>query len=94
MASHTAAPGQYPEQLVIMVTSETKARIVSDAKRHRLSKSEVARTYLDAGIAEADRLASADYEVRLSSAPAGSSRFNGARMTANVNTKGITLITE
>lgn len=60
MASPTAAPGQYPEQLVIMVTSETKARIVSDAKRHRLSKSEVARTYLDAGIAEADSLAAAE----------------------------------
>lgn len=57
MASPTAAPGQYPEQLVIMVTSETKARITADAKRHKLSKSEVARTYLDAGIQVADEAA-------------------------------------
>lgn len=75
MASPTAAPGQYPEQLVIMVTSETKARIVADAKRHQLSKSEVARTYLDAGIevaderaAELDAEASADAAAKLASA--------------------------
>lgn len=57
MASATAAPGKYPEQLVIMVTSETKARIETEAKQHWLSKSEVARTYLDAGMAHADELA-------------------------------------
>lgn len=33
----------------------------------------------------------ASYEVRLSSAAPGSSRYNGARLTANVNTKTITL---
>lgn len=62
MASPTAAPGQYPEQLVIMVTKETKARIVDDATRHHLSKSEVARTYLEGGIEHADALA-AESEV-------------------------------
>lgn len=60
MASPTAAPGQYPEQLVIMVTSETKQRINDDAERHRLSKSEVARTFLEAGIERADELARGD----------------------------------
>lgn len=58
MASATAAPGKYPEQLVIMVDTETKNRIETDAEAHRLSKSEVARTYLAAGIERADELAS------------------------------------
>lgn len=74
MASPTAAPGQYPEQLVIMVTKETKARIVADATRHSLSKSEVARTYLEAGISHADEVAaeaSRDREVEQAAELAG-----------------------
>lgn len=74
MASETAAPGKYPEQLVIMVTKETKARIVADAKRHTLSKSEVARTYLEAGISHADEVAaeaSRELEVEQAAALAG-----------------------
>lgn len=70
MASPTAAPGQYPEQLVIMVTSETKARINADAARHHLSKSEVARTYLEAGIQVADEAAAELDAVRLTDAAA------------------------
>lgn len=71
MASETAAPGKYPEQLVIMVTKETKARIVADAKRHTLSKSEVARTYLEAGISHADEVAAeASREVEVDEAVA------------------------
>lgn len=68
MASPTAAPGKYPEQLVIMVTAETKARIEADATKHYLSKSEVARTYLDAGIERADELAGVD---EVGTAPVG-----------------------
>lgn len=68
MASATAAPGKYPEQLVIMVTTETKARIEADAKAHWLSKSEVARTYLEAGIERADELAGVNDDAQADAA--------------------------
>lgn len=74
MASPTAAPGQFPEQLVIMVKRETRDRIVADAERHKLSKSEVARTYLEAGISHADEVAAEsahDVEVEQAAALAG-----------------------
>ena len=54
MASPTAAPAKYTEQLVIMVTPEVKRRVVEDATNHELSKSEVARTYIELGIETAD----------------------------------------
>lgn len=57
MASPTAAPGQYPKQLVIMVDEDTHKRISEEAATHWLSKSEVARTYLTAGMQHADELA-------------------------------------
>ena len=50
MASKTAAPGLYPRQVVIMVTNEVGDYIDDTAERHQVSKSEVARTLIDAGI--------------------------------------------
>jgi hypothetical protein len=50
-------PKKYPHQLIVMVDEATWQRIESDAERGRLSKSEVGRTYLEAGIAYADELA-------------------------------------
>lgn len=50
MASQTAAPGQYPRQLVIMVTEKVGEYVDATAAKHRVSKSEVARTLIDAGI--------------------------------------------
>lgn len=56
MASPTGQTGKgiYPRQIVIMVTEKMADRLEEDAKRHRLSKSEVARTYIEAGIELAD----------------------------------------
>lgn len=59
MASSTAAPGLFPRQVVIMVTKDVGDYIDSMAERHRLSKSEVARTLIDAGIDAADEAAEA-----------------------------------
>ena len=57
MASPTGQTGQgvYPRQIVIMVTHEIADRLDAEAKRHRLSKSEVTRTYIEAGIDVADQ---------------------------------------
>ena len=66
MASPTGQTGQgvYPRQIVIMVTNETAERLDAEAKRHRLSKSEVTRTYIEAGIEVADQaLAAASLAV-------------------------------
>lgn len=56
MASSTGQTGQglFPKQLIVMVSAETMKRIDRDAARERLSKSEVARTYLLAGMAIED----------------------------------------
>jgi hypothetical protein len=59
MASKTAAPGLYPRQLVIMVTDEVGDYIDNTAAKHQVSKSEVARTLIDAGI-EIGQAAAAD----------------------------------
>lgn len=50
MAS-TTAKGKYPEQLIAMVSAETKDRIRREAAETDRSISEVARDYLEAGIA-------------------------------------------
>lgn len=50
-------PKHYPRQLVVMATDELADRIAADAARHGMSKSEVARLYLEAGIEAADKLA-------------------------------------
>lgn len=49
MAS-TTAKGKYPEQLIAMVSAETKDRIRREAAATDRSISEVARDYLEAGI--------------------------------------------
>lgn len=49
MAS-TTAKGKYPEQLIAMVSAETKAFIRDKAAETDRSISEVARDYLEAGI--------------------------------------------
>lgn len=46
-----SAPAKYTEQLIIMVTPATKDHIRDVADAEGASLSEVARTYLDAGIA-------------------------------------------
>lgn len=63
-ATPSAAPWRtvrYPRQLIVMASDELADRIAADSKRHGISKSEVARTYLEAGIAagEAEALAGA-----------------------------------
>lgn len=50
MASKTAAPGRYPRQIVIMVTTDAGDHLDAAALNNRVSMSEVARTYIDAGI--------------------------------------------
>jgi hypothetical protein len=62
MASKTAAPGLYPRQIVIMVTDEVGDLIDKMATKHRVSKSEVARTLIDAGI-EVGQAAAAGAEL-------------------------------
>jgi hypothetical protein len=52
-------PVLYPVQLVIMVSEEVGARVDADRKAAGVSKSEVARRFLDDGIAVADTLARA-----------------------------------
>jgi hypothetical protein len=50
-------PKKYPRQMVVMADDALADRIEADARRHGMSKSEVARLYLEAGIEAADRLA-------------------------------------
>lgn len=52
-----ARPAKFPRQIVIMVTHEMGDRLDIDSSTHDLSMSEVARTYLEAGIDAADTLA-------------------------------------
>jgi hypothetical protein len=47
-------PKKYPHQLILMVSDETWARVQRDADEHVMSKSEVGRTYLEAGIVATD----------------------------------------
>jgi len=71
MASPTGQTGlgKFPHQIVIMVSIEVADRIADDAGAYKLSKSQVARAYIDAGIEAADeavrheaRVARADRE--------------------------------
>jgi len=55
MASKTAAPGLYPRQVVIMVTNEVGDYIDRTAETYQVSKSEVTRTLIDAGIEAGSR---------------------------------------
>ena len=57
MASPTAKPGRYPRQIVIMVTDEVGRHLDETARTNELSMSEVARTYIDAGIEAANEAA-------------------------------------
>jgi hypothetical protein len=52
MASPTGqtGKGKFPRQLVIMVTAETGELVDRLAAKHSLSKAEVARTFLEAGV--------------------------------------------
>lgn len=50
-------PKRYPRQLVVMADDALADRIEADAARHGLSKSEVARLYLEAGIEAAEAAA-------------------------------------
>ena len=52
MASPTGqtGKGKYPRQLVIMVSEETGNLVDELAAKHSLSKAEVSRTFLEAGI--------------------------------------------
>ena len=52
-----ARPAKFPRQIVIMITHEMGDRLDIDSSTHDLSMSEVARTYLEAGIDAADALA-------------------------------------
>lgn len=45
-----SAPARFTEQLIIMVTPEVKEHVKAVATAEGVSYSEVARTYLDAGI--------------------------------------------
>ena len=45
-----SAPAKYTEQLIVMVTPETKAHIRAVAKEEGASLSEVCRVYLSAGV--------------------------------------------
>jgi len=67
MASPTGQTGlgKYPHQVVILVSDSVANRIADDAATYRLSKSQVARAYIDAGIAQADvALAHAAYDAK------------------------------
>lgn len=50
MASKTLR-AKYPRSLAVMLTDELAGRIEADAERAGLSKAEVVRLYLEAGIA-------------------------------------------
>lgn len=54
MASQTLPPGQYPAQVVFMATSELADSIGREAQRSRVSKSQVAREWIEAGREAAD----------------------------------------
>lgn len=54
MPSPFTPPGEFPKQLVIMVTEAVNETIIDAAKVNRLSKSEVARTLIDAGLKVGD----------------------------------------
>ena len=62
-------PKHFPRQLVVMATDALADRIADDAKRNGLSKSEVARLYLEAGIEAADQ-AKAEAEANASASAA------------------------
>lgn len=49
MASQTLPPGQYPAQVVFMATDELADGITREAQRSRVSKSQVAREWIEAG---------------------------------------------
>lgn len=49
MASSTAAPAQYPAQIVFMSTDEQADALTREAERRRVSKATVAREWYDAG---------------------------------------------
>lgn len=49
MASQTAAPGQYPAQIVFVATAEQADALSAEALRRRVSKATVARGWFDAG---------------------------------------------
>lgn len=49
MASQTLPPGQYPAQVVFMATDELADGIAREAQRSRVSKSQVARDWCEAG---------------------------------------------
>ena len=55
MPSPTLRP-KYDHQIIALVDKETAGRIEDEAERYGISKSEVMRTYLVAGMQAADEL--------------------------------------
>jgi hypothetical protein len=55
MASSTAQ-ATYTRQIIFMADEEMGDRILDEARRYGLSKSEVVRTYVEAGMRAADEL--------------------------------------
>lgn len=64
MASQTLPPGQYPAQVVFMATDELADSIGREARRSRVSKSQVAREWIEAGREAADVAVEWGVEVR------------------------------
>lgn len=58
-------PKNFPRQLVILVSDETADYIEAAARDNRMSKSEVGRTLLEAGIEAGQAAAAADAAARL-----------------------------
>lgn len=66
IAGANPRPVRYPVQLVIMVSQEVGDRIAAEAVEHVLSKSEVARIYIEAGIDAGEAAASAGVAASVS----------------------------
>ena len=49
MASQTAAPSQYPAQIVFVATDDQATALTAEAQRRRVSKAHVAREWHDLG---------------------------------------------
>jgi hypothetical protein len=58
-------PQRYNRQVIAMLDDTTADRIAADADRNQVSKSDVVRTYIDAGIAAAEEKSAVYVDGRL-----------------------------